>query len=190
VDTDADTDCDEDGGIGDCGPPWGWYDETSGLCWQDPPHDVPLGWEEAIDHCDALALGGRCDWRLPSISELRSFVRGCPATVTGGECGVTDDCSSGGCSDLSSCYGCPGCEGPGLLCSGDEPAGLYFHPDVVGSEIYQEKNALWSSTPTAETDLYVWILATSGASIMDFENFSEEYQTSTSCAVMCVRDGL
>jgi hypothetical protein len=189
TDIDSDSDADADCGEGACGPPWGWYDETSGLCWQDPPCAEPLAWEDAIDYCDSLMLCGRDDWRLPSISELRTFVRGCSATMPGGECGVTDECGSS-CGDfISDCMGaCPGCEGPGMLCGGDEPAGHYFDPEYVGGEILHEMARFWSSTPQSDSELYVWILGTSTASISDLEKVSEG-QLDTSSAVMCVRDG-
>jgi hypothetical protein len=31
-------------------------------------------WSNAIIYCEGLTLGGRSDWRLPSINELRSIV--------------------------------------------------------------------------------------------------------------------
>jgi hypothetical protein len=71
-DTDTDADCDEDGGMGDCGAPWGWYDEVTGLCWELPPFTDDMTLYDAEAHCEAGVSGGHCDWRLPTISELRS----------------------------------------------------------------------------------------------------------------------
>ena len=49
--------------------------------------------------------GGFDDWSLPTIGELRTLVKNCPAIETGGSCGVTDNCSTSSCRD-SSCNGC------------------------------------------------------------------------------------
>ncbi len=69
-----------------------------GLCWSDPFLDT-MNWSDANTHCQNL--GGR----LPTISELRTLIQNCPATQTGGSCGVTDSCLSSYCRD-SSCDGC------------------------------------------------------------------------------------
>jgi len=51
-------------------------DNTRGLMWQDDAAAVStyLTWQGAIDHCEALTLGGYTDWRLPNIRELKSIV--------------------------------------------------------------------------------------------------------------------
>jgi len=51
-------------------------DITTGLQWQDnmDAKTVELKWEEAIDYCENLTLGGFYDWRLPNIKELQSMV--------------------------------------------------------------------------------------------------------------------
>ena len=100
-----------------------WTDPTSGLMWQVTPsknEDLPVG----IAHCQNLGLGGLSGWRLPTISELRTLIRGCTATETGGSCGVTDLCLDRSCEDAS-CDSCPsgfgpinGCYGPPELPGG------------------------------------------------------------------------
>lgn len=81
----------------------------SGLCWSNssPNHMV---YKKATAYCKNL--GGR----LPTISELRTLIQNCPATETGGSCGLTDSCLSSSCwlsgvSDddwrNSPCRGCP-----------------------------------------------------------------------------------
>jgi hypothetical protein len=52
-------------------------DSNTTLQWQDNElqnGETSLGWEAAIDHCEALTLGGHQDWRLPNIKELKSIV--------------------------------------------------------------------------------------------------------------------
>jgi hypothetical protein len=130
VDADADVD---DGGVVACAG--GWFDPTSGLCWQDPPSDTALRWDDAIAHCDGLSLAGfgPGSWRLPTIDELRSLVRGCLASETGGVCTLVDSCTDSSCwSEL--CSGSYALGGPGA-------GGCYWPTNFTG-RCY----AFWSST--------------------------------------------
>jgi len=93
-----------------------WTDPVSGLTWQVTPSDDGFAWEQAKFYCESLSLneGG---WRLPSISELRTLIRDCADTETGGACGVTDSCLDLGCSN-EDCNGCGpfgGCHWPSQL---------------------------------------------------------------------------
>ena len=62
-------------------------DSATGLVWQkcSAGQGTTLGncstgsissytWSNAITYCEGLTLGGRSDWRLPNINELRSIV--------------------------------------------------------------------------------------------------------------------
>jgi hypothetical protein len=93
----------------------GWYDPASGLCWEDPPPSTAMDLSEAEAYCDALSLGGygSGSWHLPTIDELRSLIRECPATEPGGACAVTDPwcldnhfCMNDWCDGCSSMWGC------------------------------------------------------------------------------------
>ena len=44
------------------------------LCLIKVPEPSALCWEEATKFCAALRLGGRSDWRLPTIAELSTIV--------------------------------------------------------------------------------------------------------------------
>jgi hypothetical protein len=59
-------------------------DSATGLIWQQcPPNLSTIGcggsmmtytWVDAISYCEGLSLGGRSDWRLPNVNELRSIL--------------------------------------------------------------------------------------------------------------------
>jgi len=65
--------------------------QHDGLCWSDKSLSaMPLS-NAKYEYC--VSLGGK----LPTISELRTLIRNCPATEPDGLCGVTDSCSTGSC---------------------------------------------------------------------------------------------
>lgn len=86
------------------------------MTWQsvDPG---PMTWQAADAFCSDLAAGGFDDWRLPTISELRTLVRGCPTTETNGSCGVVDSCLQTSC-DTGGCSFCEDGQGPNNGCFG------------------------------------------------------------------------
>jgi len=48
-------------------------DLTTGLMWQQIPVANDFTWQEAVDYCESLELGGYDDWRMPSAKELFSI---------------------------------------------------------------------------------------------------------------------
>jgi hypothetical protein len=88
---------------------WTWTDPATKLTWQVPSAVTVMDWYEAVEYCDNLYVEGD-GWRLPSIDELRSLIRDCPATQAGGSCGVSDECL-----DMWECLTdtCNGCEDGG-----------------------------------------------------------------------------
>jgi len=120
-----------------------WTDSSSGLMWQIED-DQWYTWLEAKALCENLDLGGYSDWRLPSISELRTLIRGCSDTETGGECGVTDECLDSGCWNVP-CEGCLWDEGPARGCYWPSELNPYYYCYTY-----------WSSTLLEDHDNYAW----------------------------------
>lgn len=118
-----------------------WEDPKTGLVWQVQATAYEQWWH-ARDYCKDLDLGGDSDWRLPTVGELRSIIRGCSASETGGACQITDDCIDPNACGMTNCRGCDGFEGPGL-------GGVYWAPDLAGSEY-----SFWYWTVTRVTLRY------------------------------------
>ncbi len=159
-------DGDDDDSIGHVGT-----DLSSGLMWQN---GLDVGkakhrWIDAKSYCQKLNCGGYNDWRLPSISELRTLIRGCPKTETDGSCGVTDSCMkvNSSCWD-SLCKGCSGFGGPGSI-------GLYWPAELDGECCFY-----WSSSEITKYD-DAWGVHFSLAAVYSYNAFLEGN-------VRCVRD--
>jgi len=121
----------------------GWRDSQSGLTWQVTPSENGMKWADAKSYCSNLSLGGYSDWRLPSIDELRSLVRGCAATQAGGNCKIGDShLKSSGWSDA--CRGCSWKRGPGV-------DGMYWPRELKG-----QCCSYWSSSPVADGGDNAW----------------------------------
>jgi hypothetical protein len=97
ADSDSDSDSDGDTDAPDC--EGGKYDESTGLCWQDPEIDGLSSWQEAMDYCDGLGLAGHDDWYLPSRDDFIDLLGGCDSAALSGE--DEGDCSS--CSESDAC---------------------------------------------------------------------------------------
>ncbi len=143
-------------------PPCGtgtWLDPTTGLEWQrDTSYSMSRTYAEAMARCTGLGEG----WRTPTISELRSLIRGCANTVVGGPCLVTDSCTSTEfCMYPDDDYSCDGCEflaGPGQL-------GTYRDPCLLGAYLGD-----WSSTiPSDAVDSAYFVRFDLGGVSTDFQ---------------------
>jgi hypothetical protein len=112
------------------------------------------------DVCSALTLCGYSDWRVPTISELRSLVRGCPSIDTGGSCNVTDACLGTACDvgctmcDNSAGPGSGGCYWPAGI---NGPCSMYWSSSVYFDTTRQSyryrfigfpNSNLWSCDPS------------------------------------------
>ena len=76
-----------------------WVDPETFLIWENPMGNKGAGGlgpkhADALKYCENLFLAGTNDWRLPTISELRTLVRGVSTAVPGGKCPTTDECTN------------------------------------------------------------------------------------------------
>ena len=168
IDDDDDTGDDDD----DTPMPY-WSDAATGLKWPRGMYTAYPGvtYAEAEAFCQSFTLGDLfVYWRLPTIDELRSLVRGCPGTVTDGECPLSEECS-----DIDECYtaDCTGCaigEGPG-------PSGFYWPDEMTGDADYQW---VWPASP---------MLNNTGRAIISYGDASVFYtEESMQVQTICVND--
>jgi hypothetical protein len=83
-------------------------DSTIGYVWSNKSTNKISQDQADIEYCPGLSEGEYTDWRLPTISELRTLVQHCPTMEPGGACEVTDFCTGISCweENCSSKY-CP-----------------------------------------------------------------------------------
>jgi hypothetical protein len=131
-------------------------------------------WRDADAYCVRLSSGGRSAgrWRLPTISELRTLIRGCPATMTGGECAAADACLSERCWS-ETCLGCATRGGPGV-------GGCYWDP-ALGGNCLGYGYWYWSSSLKGWEGSPWYVSFTYG-----YVHFGSRY---TAANVRCVRSG-
>ena len=75
-----------------------------GLTWQRAAAPQKMDWQSASQYCRELTLQDHVDWRLPTVDELRSAIRGCENTSYGGRCELSDPCPS--CYSSAFCTRC------------------------------------------------------------------------------------
>jgi hypothetical protein len=123
-----------------------------------------MAWADAKTYCQNLAGGG---WRLPTISELRTLIRGCAGTQTGGACGVTDSCLS-----YSSCWSDP--------CNGCDPGAGPDDGNYGPAQLTGNGNWYWSSSAVADGDSHAWDVNFDGGDVYGYPTDYDSY-------VRCVR---
>ena len=168
VDAEVDAAAEVDAEVEADAPPLcpGWLDEATHLCWVIPSGTTGVSWAAASESCTAFTG----PWRLPTISELRTLVRGCSAQATGGSCGVTDTCtntSPTGC--WAGCGECPVAAGP------------YDPPEL-------ETHGRWYWSSTMSDLARPWGLAFTNAAIYPVEVSC--VAGTGSCTAICVREVL
>ena len=123
---------DSDSGA-DPGGECSFVDESTGLCWQEPPSADAFTWDAAKSQCAALGL------RLPKVQELASLLRGCAASSA---CGVSDpDCAASACRSDPSCNGCPA------------TAGCYWDASLTGTCDWY-----WTSSAVDDAPYDAWFI--------------------------------
>ena len=68
------------------------------LMWENPMGNLGVGGvgpthANSQTYCDNLVLAGHDDWRLPTIDELRTLVRGISTIEPGGKCPTSESCT-------------------------------------------------------------------------------------------------
>ena len=118
----------------------GGKDASTGHIWSAKAPDF-YTWDEAVSYCDNLVEDYSDNWRLPTISELRTLVLNCVGSVPGGECGVVDtgnpstSCLSASCAGVGYCGGCPA---------------------TVEHSKFSDTSEFWSSSIVTDASSYVW----------------------------------
>lgn len=135
-------------------------DPATGLHWTHP--SASKQGDELLGYCDALDLGGHADWRLPTLDELRTLVRGCAGMEPGGACTVTDSCLEMQTCWSDACRGCAGAQGPGVL-------GCYWDTALGGGCAIH----LSSSAAGARK----WGISFNTVGLDDFDPYSTSYAT-------------
>ncbi len=175
TDGDVSSDGDEDGDVSSDG------DEDGDTVTDDDDDDSPLGnlyWqsihpdngftlEEAEAYCSTLAFGGRTEWRVPNIKELRSIIVDCEASQYPGSCNVTPSCNSLSCSE--SCDRCL----PETVSRKDSNPLCPHMSGVITT--WSSCQVYWSSTPVDGLDQNVWGVVFSQAYVSTAPTFGQNF---------------
>ena len=155
-------------------------DTATSLMWQRGNQSEKTA-ADATTFCNDATIDTFHDWRLPTISELRSIVDGCDGVGTGFDtftgddattCGVIDACLDSTCSDAN-CDGCVNSGGAGV-------DGLYFTPELW-TYTGDTAGRFWSSSTVPNQADSIWFVRFSNASVA-YNWIGSEY------FVRCVRN--
>lgn len=130
-----------------------------------------MSWDEAKQYCENLHEGGHNDWRLPNIDELRTVIKNCSKTETGGECKVSEKnkCLHDKC--WNSCH-----------CELKENNGGYY--SKLGDD---DKVWLWSSSVRLDYPYFVWIVGFHYGTVANDPKKDVKYNVEPKHHVRCVR---
>jgi len=120
----------------------GSFDATTNLCWQDPTYfgstNNGINWADAVVYCNALEQDGANGWYMPNVDEVRTIIKGCASTETGGSCTIVD-----GSPDTMYSEACDGC----ALFGG--PADSCYWPDAFNG-LCPASMWLWTSSESVD----------------------------------------
>lgn len=124
-----------------------WVDEANALIWQRVSPVARMSVTAALVYCEENPDGlPGLGWHLPNVTELRTLVRGCPATEPEGACGLTESCT-----DFEACWSTD-CWSTCML--GDGPGGCYRETELEGESC----SAAWSSDSVDDQMGRYWYL--------------------------------
>ena len=121
-------------------------DNETKMMWQKA-HSKAMHHEQAKEYCEKLSLDGYNDWRLPTIDDLRSLIKGCAATQTDGECKTHNNCLSSENCWSTACQ----CEAN----KGEGENGFYWQKDTWDYS-GNEWGYFWTSSLLSENHDYAW----------------------------------
>ena len=118
-----------------------------------------MNWNAAVKYCENLNEGGYSDWRLPTISELRTTIKNCSGSQSGGSCRVSDNCLGSNCwSD-------------DCRCEYRENNGGYY--SKLGGD--DDKVWLWSSSVQSDGPNRRWVVSFGNGIVshsnVDYDNY-------------------
>ena len=130
------------------------------LIWSDRSSNE-MNWSSAKQYCEDLSEGGFNDWRLPTISELKTTIQNCQSG--GSLCRVSDSCLPSDCWSKS-CY-----------CDERSNNGGYYSKLGDTDGIY-----LWSSSTQSDSTNFAWAVGFGNGDV-------NSYSKSFNYYVRCVR---
>ena len=139
------------------------------LQWSNRSPDK-MNWPKAIEYCRNLNEGSHSDWRLPDIDELRTLIKNCPKTETGGECKWSE---KNGILAEKRCFPVD----TSCFCEEIENSKGYY--SRLGDD-----NLLWSYSTDSFLTTEAWGVYFRRGAVVENDKLSERYY------VRCVRDGI
>ena len=140
------------------------YDSTSHLTWSKKSSSN-MTYGDATSYCSGSEMngyGGYTDWRLPTISELRTLIQNCSKTETGGSCGVIDSCLSRSDCRNDACSGCD-------------------YDSTAKYSKFGESGWFWSSSIRSDNSSRIWSV------YFDYGRLDDGNAISSNFYVRCVR---